>query len=177
GRYVVLLPCAREVGVSRRIDDAREKERLKGLAKQSVPPGFGIIIRTAAAGIDEETLRGEIDELLSLWQEIMDLAAKMPTPSLLYRDTGLLGRVLRDELDERVSRIIVDDPDHYEQVLDYVAKYANQTHPTVELYNKNIPIFEYFDIEREISAILERKLWLPSGGFLIIDQAEAMTVI
>lgn len=177
GRYVVLLPGAREVGVSRRISDAREKERLKGLAKQSVPSGFGIIMRTAAAGIDEETLKEEIVELLGLWQEIMDLAAKMPTPSLLYRDIGLLGRVLRDELDERVSRIVVDDPDHHEQVLDYVSKYANQTHPTVELYNKNIPIFEYFDIEREIDAILERKIWLTSGGFLIIDQAEAMTVI
>jgi len=177
GRYVVLLPGAREAGVSRRISDAREKERLKGLAKQSVPSGFGIIMRTAAAGIDEETLKEEIVELLGLWQEIMDLAAKMPTPSLLYRDIGLLGRVLRDELDERVSRIVVDDPDHHEQVLDYVSKYANQTHPTVELYNKNIPIFEYFDIEREIDAILERKIWLTSGGFLIIDQAEAMTVI
>ncbi|WP_318533777.1 ribonuclease E/G, partial [Acetomicrobium flavidum] len=178
GRYVVLIPGSREVGVSRRIYDADEKERLKDLARQLAPSDFGVIVRTAASGVDEEALKEEIEELVELWTEITNLAAKMPTPSLLYRDAGLLGRVLRDELDGNVSQIVVDDPKEYEQISDYVSRYAHdQGRPTVELYTRNVPIFEYYGIEKEISAALERKLWLPSGGFLVIDQTEAMTVI
>lgn len=177
GRYVVLLPGASDIGVSRRIDESGEKERLKGIARELVPDGFGVIVRTVASGVDEEVIKEEIGELLKLWKDISNLALKMPSPSLLYRDAGLLGKVLRDELDERVSQVVIDDPYDHKLILDYISRHSRRAQPVVELYARNIPIFEYFDIEKDISAALERKLWLPSGGFLYIDQVEAMTVI
>ncbi|MBQ7592733.1 MAG: Rne/Rng family ribonuclease [Synergistaceae bacterium] len=178
GRWLVLVPESDEVGVSRRIFDNLERKRLKKIADdlKAELPGFGIIIRTAAENISEELLRADLKSLLDLWGEIHTKAENTPGPCLLYRDTGTLGKVLRDEISGNISEIIIDNPEEYEQAKSFVERFYPEK-PSVNLYSGITPIFEYFGIEEEINKALERKVWLRSGAYLVIDQTEALTVI
>jgi ribonuclease G len=177
GRFLVLVPGGSETGVSKRILDEGERKRLRQVARALRPTGFGIIVRTVAEGVSAEALQGDLAMLLELWQEISSLAESQPAPSLLYRDIGLVGRILRDELNGDVSEIVVDCPEEYEKVAAYVHDFFSERAPQVELYAGSVPIFEFYGIEKELAAALERKVWLPSGGTLVVDQAEALTVI
>lgn len=178
GRWLVLVPYSTETGVSRRIMDNSERKRLKGIAEslKCELPGFGIIIRTAAENIAEELLRADAKSLLDLWQEIYAKAEAATGPCLLYRDTGALGRVLRDEVTGKVDEIIIDAADKYESTKSFTERFFPEQ-PNVQLYTGITPIFEYFGIEAEITRALERKVWLKSGAYLVIDQTEALTVI
>jgi ribonuclease G len=177
GRYLVLVPGGHEVGVSRRILDEDERKRLRRVARALRPDEMGIIVRTVAEGMDDEALRRDLEELLVFWQEIEYNAKKQSAPCLLYRDLGLLGRVLRDELTEEVSEIVVDCEEEAERVRSYVTRFSAGTVPEVNVYRGATPIFEFFGIERELEAALDRKIWLPSGAYLIVEQTEALTVI
>lgn len=178
GRWLVLVPDSDEVGVSRRIEDNSERKRLKKIAEtlQSELVNFGIIIRTAAEGISEELLRSDLDSLLELWNEIKHKADVTPAPCLLYRDTGALGRVLRDEISGKIDEIIIDDPEEFERTESFAQRFFPDK-PDVKLYSGTTPVFEYFGIEQEIVKALDRKVWLRSGAYLVIDQTEALTVI
>ena len=178
GRWLVLMPNSDEVGVSKRINDPNERKRLKKLVDELKAnlPGFGLIIRTAAEGVSEEFLRADLDSLLALWNDIEAKAKTNPAPCLLYRDSGTLGRVLRDDVSGKIDEIIVDAPEEFEQAKNFVERFFPER-PNVQLYSGVTPIFEYFGIESEIQKALDRKVWLRSGAYLVIDQTEALTVI
>ena len=178
GRWLVLVPDSDEIGVSRRINDPDERRRLKKFAEELCQnsKGFGIIIRTAAEGVSEEFLRKDFNSLLSLWRDIDGKAKKTPAPCLLYRDTGTLGRVLRDEVSSKIDEIIIDDADEFESAKNFVERFFPEK-PDIKLFTEITPIFEYFGIESEIQKALEKKVWLKSGAYLVFDQTEALTVI
>ena len=178
GRWTVLVPGRPETGVSRRISDQTERKRLKALAEclLSENPSHGIIIRTAAEGISEEHLRADLKSLLALWQEISAKAENTPAPCMLYRDMGTLGRVLRDDVCGKIDEIIIDDPEEFANARKFVGNFYPEC-PDVKLYDGITPVFEYFGIEDEIRKALDRKVWLRSGAYLVIDQTEALTVI
>ena len=177
GRYLVLIPSGKESGVSKRIESDDERHRLRHLAREIRPEGFGVIIRTAAEGIDEEDLAQDVGELLELWREVEHNASFQPAPCLLYRDLGLLGRVLRDELTEDVSEIVVDSEEELDRIRPWVERFCRGQVPEISLYRGHVPLFDFYSIEKEIETLLDRKLWLDSGAYLIIDQTEALTVI
>lgn len=177
GRYVVLVPGGREIGVSRRIESPEERRRLRTLARQLRPKGFGLIVRTAAVGADEDLLIQDLTELMDLWRSIEQSARSQEPPCLIYKDMGLLGRILRDEVSGDISEIVVDSEEEYKEVREYIDRFCPEKPPEVSLHRGNVPIFEFYDLEKEIEEALDRKAWLPSGGYLVIDQTEAFTII
>ncbi|MBQ3455434.1 MAG: Rne/Rng family ribonuclease [Synergistaceae bacterium] len=178
GRWLVLVPNSDEVGVSHRISDPNERKRLKVLAEtlKSEMHNHGVIIRTAAENITEEYLRADLQSLLELWQEISRKADNAQAPCMLYRDIGTLGRVLRDEISGKIDEIIIDDPDEFLNAQNFIDTFCPEC-PDVKLYDGVTPIFEYFGIEDEIRKAVDKKVWLKSGAYLIIEQTEALTVI
>ena len=177
GRYLVLVPGGHEIGVSKRIDSDEERERLRSIAKEIRRDGFGIIVRTAADGIDEDELLSDMEYLIGLWLKIEYDAKSQNAPCLIYRDLGLVGRVLRDELTENVSEIIVDSREEYEKIKGSLYNICKGSLPEISLYEGATPLFEHYGIEKELETILDRKVWLRSGAYLVIDQAEALTLI
>lgn len=179
GRYVVLVPGGDEAGVSRRILSEGERRRLRRFARdfKLLNLDFGLIIRTAAEGVDEEALSADVKSLLEIWNEIKHSAELQNAPCLLYRDMGALGRVLRDEVHGDVDEIIVDNEEEFNRVKYFAENFYGENLPHISLYKGAVPTFEYFGVEREIAEALDRKVWLRSGAYLIIDQTEALTVI
>ncbi|MBQ7219843.1 MAG: Rne/Rng family ribonuclease [Synergistaceae bacterium] len=178
GRWLVIVPDSDELGVSRRIADNQERRRLKVIAEalKAENPGFGVVIRTAAEGVSEELLRSDLASLLSLWQDIKAKAKNVHAPGLLYRDMGTLGRVLRDDVSGKIDQIIINDKDEFADTQSFLTRFFPDN-PELVLYEGTAPIFEYFGIEAEIQKALDRKVWLRSGAYLVIDQTEALTVI
>lgn len=178
GRWLVIVPDSDEMGVSRRINDSKERKRLKVIAEEfrASLPDFGIVMRTAAQGISKELLLADMNSLLELWNDINHKAHTSNAPCLLYRDTGTLGRVLRDDVAGRIDEIIIDDPEEFERTQGFIERFFPEK-PDLKLYEGITPIFEYFGLEQEIAKTLERKVWLRSGAYLVIDQTEALTVI
>ena len=177
GRWLVLVPDSEEAGISRRISDPAERKRLKLFAdtlKAEIP--HGIIIRTAAQGVSEEYLRSDLQSLIELWQEISRKAAMTPAPCMLYKDLGALGRVLRDEIPGKIDEIIIDDRDEYINARKFIDTFYPE-HPDVKLYDGVTPVFDVFGIDDEIRKAIDKKVWLKSGAYLVIDQTEALTVI
>jgi len=177
GRYLVLVPGGHEIGVSKRIESEDERERLRSIARNVRKDGFGIIVRTAADGVDEEELFTDMEYLIGLWLNIEHDSKTQNAPCLIYRDLGLVGRVLRDELTENVSEIIVDSREEYKKISDSLHNICKDVLPGINLYEGSTPIFEHFGIEKELETILDKKVWLRSGAYLVIDQAEALTLI
>lgn len=181
GRYLVLVPNNQEAGVSRRVEDNSQRKKLRKLADdlKAQAPGFGVILRTAAMSDepDENILHDELANLLALWDEITRKANNSPAPCLLYREAGTLGRVLRDEISGRIDEIIIDNQDEYEHAKSFMSRFFPDEAPNMILYSGLTPIFEYYSLENELAKLLERKVWLKSGAYLIIDQTEALTVI
>lgn len=177
GRYLVLVPGGHEIGVSKRIDNEDERERLRQAAKRIKKEGFGIIIRTAADGVEENDLLLDMEYLMGLWSEIEHNSKTQSAPCLIYKDLGLVGRILRDELTEDFSEIIVDNQEEYDRIVEHLDKICRGRYPEINFYRGSTPIFEFYGIERELETILDRKVWLKSGAYLVIDQAEALTLI
>ena len=177
GRYVVLLPTADYVGISRRIEDDDERERLKNIARKIKPRKFGLIVRTAAEGQNERDLQQDVRFLRKTWARIRFKARRNKAPQLLYKDLGLVYRVLRDELSEDITRIEVDDRAEYEHILDILSSFAPDMRNRVVYHNGKRSLFEIRGLEDEIEKSLARKVWLKSGGYLVIDQTEALTAI
>lgn len=177
GRFLVLVPGGNETGVSRRIPEER-RERLRALARKIRPDDFGIIVRTAAEGADRELLEMDLENLVQLWEGIVRMAREQDAPCLIYQDLSLVGRILRDEPFGPVDEIVVDSREEYENILSFLERFpSNGAPPEVSLHGGNIPIFEFWGIEKDLESALDRKVWLESGAYLVIDQTEALTVI
>ena len=180
GRYMVLIPGGHETGVSKRIEDEEERNRLRAIAREIRPAGFGIIIRTVADKCDTAELARDADELAAQWEAIQKKAAINSAPCLIHRDIGLLERVLRDELTPDVDEIVVDTEDDREEVKSFVQKFFSDfSDKSIDIYTYKgkIPLFDVYNIENQILELQDRKVWLSSGAYLVIDQTEALTII
>ena len=176
GRHLVLVPNAGTVGVSRRLPDA-ERSRLRDAAAAVRPNGHGLIVRTAAEGAGPRDIERDLKRLVGTWEEIRNRADRAKPPALVYEEPELELRVIRDLFNREVAKCVIDDP-HLESTL---RQYIRQTTPDLdhrlELYEGDLPIFEEYRVAEQIRKSLDRKVWLPSGGHLVIDRTEAMTVI
>jgi ribonuclease G len=178
GRYLVLLPNASHRGVSRKIEDRNARERLKKLIRAfEMPQDMGLICRTASASATEEMLISEAHDLLNNWQNIMESFQKSSEPTLLFAESDLIKRALLTALDKQYDRILVDDYTTYQICKKLYSRYASEHSLRIEYYRDKVPMFERFNVEREIEKTLRRKIWLPSGGYLFFDRTEAMYTI
>jgi len=177
GRYLVLTPYVDRVNISSRIEDEEERGRLKRLADEVKPQGHGFIIRTAAQGVESGFIFREMEDLLDTWRRTLKKSERKRAPALLFKDKDLLERVLRDEFTGDVDTFIVDSLDAYERVTALAEKYARQLAPRVRLYEDDHPIFDAYGLEAEIDRMFRRKVWLRSGGYIVIDEAEALVAV
>ena len=177
GRYIVLGTHAESVGVSRRIENAAERERLRRMAEKLRPANHGVIVRTEAAAASEQEMAQDIQLLLGQIERINSKAALDNQASLLYRETGLLGRIVRDRLNDKISRIVVDSSIEYSMLRELVEMTAPHLANRVHLHQEKTTLFSFYNLEDEIQTLNERKVPLPHGGFLAIDEAEALTAI
>lgn len=176
GRHLVLVPGAGSLGVSRRLGDA-ERSRLRDLAQVLKPQGHGLIVRTAAEGASKSDLEKDLERLVQTWNEIDSKRKGAKAPALLYSEPELELRVIRDLFNRDVSRCIVDDPNLESMLRDYIRATTPDLDHRLELFSGDLPIFEEFRITEQIRKSLDRRVWLPSGGHLVIERTEAMTVI
>ncbi|HET6455245.1 MAG TPA: Rne/Rng family ribonuclease [Armatimonadota bacterium] len=177
GRFLVLMPDAENIGISRKIDDKRERERLKKITEQIKPAGFGLIVRTEAEGSGERDLRNDLDFLLRMWEQIQDRAKTTPPPGLIHQDLSLTYRMIRDVFGADIRKMFVDSQTEYQKALETIDLISPKLRSKIVLYREADPIFERFSIENEIDRLLKRKVWLKSGGHVTIDQTEALTAI
>ena len=177
GRFLVLMPHMERVNISSRIENAEERERLRQLVEEVKPPAHGFIVRTAALGEEPELIYHDMEELVELWRRVTLQAEKKRAPALLYKDKDLLERVLRDQFTSDVDVVIADSFTTYNRVTTLTEKYAPQLTSRVRLYEDEHPIFDAFGVEAEIDRMFRRKLWLRSGGYIVIDEAEALVAI
>lgn len=179
GRYLVLMPFSGACGVSRKIEESSERERLKDILRSlTIPEGMGVIIRTAGEGKQARWFVRDLHMLLKRWQAIVEkINAPDRKPVLLYQEPGLIERTVRDFLTEEVDRILVDNPEDFKLVQDLVGEVSPRSRSRVELYADPIPVFERYNIERQIEQLFQRRVPLPSGGEIVIDETEALTAI
>jgi ribonuclease G len=177
GRYLVLIPSVDYVGISRRIEDEAERERLKSLVAKFKTPGIGLIIRTAAQEVELSELQNDYEFLMNVWKKIQKKAKKGPCPALVYRDHDLLYRVLRDYLSKDIHQLLIDENDAYLKALELVQSLAPSLKNKIHHYNEKIALFDAFNIESQLEKAMRRKVWLDSGAYLVFDQTEALSVI
>lgn len=176
GRYVVYLPGGSGVGVSRRLDQS-ERERLRGIAREARPEAGGFIVRTAAEGAGRESLERDVRFLQRVWAGAQRRAQAAPAPALAYGEAELAVRSVRDLLSAEFSAVIVDEEKLHRRLASYLHAVAPELKDRVERYSGAVPLFERFGLEREMEKALERRVGLPSGGHIVIEHTEAMTVI
>ena len=179
GRFAVLVPNSSTIGISKRLGD-NERKRLRKILDEIRPEGHGLIVRTAAEGATAEELKRDVDELTQRWAAIDAEAKRSGKPGLLYRELDLAVRMLREELNGDYRGVMIDDPNLYEQVRSYVSQVSPEMTDRVEHYNtatEPLPLFERYFVHEQLHKALDRKVWLPSGGSLIIERTEALTVI
>ncbi|MBN2123662.1 MAG: Rne/Rng family ribonuclease [Deltaproteobacteria bacterium] len=177
GRHLVLLPTVNHVGISRRIEDPVERERLKTIVQELRPGSTGFIVRTASEGADRVKLKSEMDFLLKLWASIQERMGKSGGPELLYRELSISLRSVRDLFAREVDRLIIDSREEYTHVMEFIDTFAPVLRYSIELYEGSEPIFDFYGIEMEISRALQKKIWLKSGGYIVIELTEALTAI
>jgi len=177
GRSVVLVPQHNHIGISRRLSDYKERRRLRSIASQIKPVNFGMIVRTVAEGKSLEELKDDMRNQLKLWSKLEKKIEKAPTPSLIFKDMSLASSIVRDIFSSDINSLVVDSKRFYQQVKNYLTGVAPQLLDKVVLYDDRKPIFDTYKIETEIEKTLSRKVWLNGGGYIIIDQTEALVTI
>lgn len=178
GRYLVLLPNSSHRGVSRKIEDRNAREWLKKFIRSfEMPKDMGLICRTASCIATPEMLIDEANDLLSTWQQIMQNFQKATKPVMLFAESDLIKKAVITAIDKRFERLMVDDYQTYQTCKRLYSRYASEHQLRIEYYRDKIPMFERFNVEREIEKTLKRKIWLPSGGYLFFDRTEAMFTI
>jgi ribonuclease G len=178
GRFLVFMPTVSHVGVSRKIASDEERQRLKRiLVSEKGDASGGFIVRTAADGATEEELRADLRFLINLWNDIKQRADSSKPPALIYHDLNLIERILRDQVSDNFSHIWVDSEADYERIVRFLNRFSPELVRRVKLYTKEVPLFEHFGIQEEISKALRSKVWLKSGGSIVINQTEALVAI
>ncbi len=178
GRFLVFMPTVNHVGVSRKIESDGERRRLKEiLLSEKGDASGGFIVRTAAASAGEDELRSDLRFLLNLWADIKQRSDSSKSPALIYHDLNLIERILRDQVTDNFSAIWVDSESEYERVLRFLQSFQPSLIRRVKLYTKETPLFEQFGITEEINKALRSKVWLKSGGSIVINQTEALVAI
>ena len=177
GRFMVLMPTVDHVGISKRIVDEKERNRLKTLLAGLRKDCFGYIFRTAAQGIQEQKLKKEISFLSKTWEDIQKKNQTVSAPCLVYRDLTVTFRAVRDLLNDEADKLIIDSQEGYENVLEFLKKLMPDLKVSVEHYTGTEPIFDAYNIEGDIARALKKKVWLKSGGYIIIEQTEALVAI
>jgi ribonuclease G len=177
GRYLVFMPNVEHVGVSRRIAKDEERMRLKEIMRKLRQPGYGFIVRTVSEGVTEEELRSDVEFLTVLWQDVVKKRDHGAAPMLLHTDLTLAFRVVRDLFTKKIERLLIDSRPEYQSIKDFVHRYMPEQTSRIHYYDKDEPLFDHLGIEMEISRALNRKVWLKSGGHIVIDHTEAMTVV
>jgi ribonuclease G len=175
GRYLVLMPDADNVGVSRKIEESRERDRLKRIVDQFRPKGFGIIVRTEAEERSETELQQDLDYLLKAWGTIQEKNKRIHHPAVIHKDLGVILKTIRDLFGSDVDKLVLDDAEEYEKVVDVLGQLAPDLLDRVVLYDEREPLFIRYNLEEEIDRLLRRKVWLRHGAYLLIDTTEALT--
>ncbi len=177
GRYLVLLPFDGRVGVSKKLYNFREKKRLRRIVRSMLPEGFGVIIRTVAEGKEEELLKNDLGQLIKTWREIEKSLKTEQPPILLYKDLSTVSSVIRDLFNNEVQRVVVDSRRLYKEITTYVKWFSPNLVDKIEFYRGKQPIFDVFGVAKDMQESLGRRVPLKTGGYLVIDPTEAMTVI
>jgi ribonuclease G len=177
GRYLVLMPEGDHLGVSRKVEDGRERERLRRIAEQLQPKGFGLIVRTEAEGRSEQELRQDLEYLVSTWDQITEKTKKARPATLIHQDLGIILKTIRDLFGSDVDKLVLDSRDDYEKAVEMLSQLAPDLVERVHLYEETEPLFMKYHIEEEIERLLRRKVWLRNGAYLLIDTTEALTTI
>ncbi|MEO0080399.1 MAG: Rne/Rng family ribonuclease [candidate division WOR-3 bacterium] len=177
GRFLVYFPNAQRVGVSRRIQEPRERRRLREAVRRFKSPHAGLIIRTVAREATAEELQAEYRELERIWEEVRAKAETAQSPALLYEEPSIGVKVVRDLFTASVEKLLVDYEPRYWEITDYLARIAPALRRKVELYRGEKPLLEWTGVEEELERIFQKRIWLKSGGFITIDQTEAMVAI
>jgi len=177
GRHLVFMPTVDHVGISRRIGNDKERRRLREIVERLRPPGTGFIVRTVAENVTQEKLEADIRFLLEVWKGTLRESEARKTPGLVHPDLDLILRATRDLFARDVERLVIDDRDEYMRVLQFVSAQDSALRERVSLHEDGEPIFDAYGIEEEVKRAQQRKVWLKSGGYLIFDQAEALTAV
>jgi ribonuclease G len=177
GRYLVFMPTVNHVGISRRIDQDKERRRLRNIVEKNRAKGAGYIVRTVCSGQSTETLKTDMLFLETTWARVAELLPKKKAPALLHAEFDIVLRAVRDLFDEDVERVVVDDKKVFETVKDFIAGVMPSAVDRIHHYRGSEPIFDTYGVETEIGRSLGRKVWLKSGGYLVIDQTEALMAI
>ena len=177
GRYLVMMPKGRHIGVSRKIDDRRERTRLKQVLTKHRPEEGAFIIRTAAIAQSEDALKQDVDYLSGLLNKISTGSREMTAPALVHEDVGMVVALIRDIFKEDTARLIIDDKEDFDRLHTYVNTFAPELRNRIEFYKGDLPIFDHFEIEQEIKKTLDKRVWMKKGGYLIIEPTEALVTI
>ncbi|MDD5724477.1 MAG: Rne/Rng family ribonuclease [Syntrophales bacterium] len=177
GRTLVLMPTSHHIGVSRRIADGGERERLREIIERLHPEEYGFIARTASEGKQEAEIKGDFDYLCKLWNTIKQNEQRTGAPGLVHRELCMTLRAIRDLYTEDVERIVIDSEEEYKKAIDFINSFMPYMTYLVDLYRNTGPIFDHFGIELDISKMLHRKVWLKSGGYIVIEETEALCTI
>ncbi|HYA85606.1 MAG TPA: Rne/Rng family ribonuclease [Nitrospirota bacterium] len=177
GRYLVMMPGVNHIGVSRRIENGEERKRLREIVSRLRKPNTGYIIRTASQGRSEDDFVADIEFLSRLWDNVQKKKERASAPALLHNELDLVFRVIRDIFTRDVDKMVIDSPDEYQRVREFVDSYIPQLGRRVKPFDGDDPIFDHYGVEIEISRALGRKVWLKSGGYIIVDQTEALAAI
>ncbi len=177
GRHLVYMPTVDHVGISRRIESEEERDRLRLIVEDIRQPGTGFIVRTVSEGKSEADLRHDMEFLVGLWENLSRGLDEVKAPSLIHSDLDVTSKVLRDILTEDVHKIVVDDFEEYNKSVRFLRTFMPRLNYCIELYKGEEPVFDAYGLEVEISRALGRKVWLKSGGSIIIEQTEALTAI
>lgn len=177
GRFLVLIPFGDYVAVSKRIRSYKERRRLKSIIGEMLPNGFGVIVRTVAEGQDDDVLRGDLKDLHDKWVGIQEKLKKSKPTALLHRDLDMTESLVRDLFSKNYSRILIDDPESYKTIREYISKVAPAMVKNVQEYKGREHVFDHMNISRDVNSIFSPRVKMPSGGYLIFEQTEAMYVV
>ncbi|MBI2609191.1 MAG: Rne/Rng family ribonuclease [Deltaproteobacteria bacterium] len=177
GRFIVLMPTVNHTGISRQITDENTRKELKKIIEEVIPPQMGAIVRTVASDQKKKTLKSDIGYLTKSWHAIQKNYSKSQAPSLIHEDLNLILRIVRDRLTGEIDDIYVDSKQVHKEVLNFIKNFNPQLKKIIKLHTLKEHIFDVYGIEKDINRALGKKVWLKSGGYLIIDQTEALTVV
>ena len=176
-RHLVFMPTVDHIGISRRIEDEKERARLKKIMQQLSPPGEGFIVRTVSEKAPREKLKSEMEFLTKLWANIQKRKETASAPSILHKELTITLKAVRDLFTKEIDRLVIDSREEYQSIMEFIEAFAPNLRYSIELYEGREPIFDAYGIEMEINRALEKKIWLKSGGYIVIESTEALTVI